>query len=89
VQANLRVSHARKPHDSDQESSMQLVEINKYADSTETNWKKHAASVVCTILSRCQRHNPFSPPHHASSRIGVRIACEILRDAGTECLVTA
>jgi hypothetical protein len=68
---------------------MQLVKINKYADGTKTNWKKHAASVVCTILSRGQRHNPFSPPHHATSGIGMRSSCETVRDAGTECLMTA
>ncbi|RII09966.1 hypothetical protein CUC08_Gglean005956 [Alternaria sp. MG1] len=37
VQTNLRVSHARKPHDSDQGSFVQLVEINGYEDSTKTN----------------------------------------------------
>jgi hypothetical protein len=37
VQTNLRVSHGRKLHDSDQGSFVQLVEINGYEDSTKTN----------------------------------------------------
>ncbi|CAN9285359.1 unnamed protein product [Alternaria alternata] len=37
VQTNLRVSHTRKPHDSDQGSFVQLVEINGYEGSTKTN----------------------------------------------------
>lgn len=37
VQTDFRVSHARKPQDSDQGSLVQLVDIDAYANSSKTN----------------------------------------------------